>query len=61
MIGRSGAVEFEMNKNRDSDEESVDTNSTTQLTSFLVVITTYEMIIKNRVHIAKYDGSSDRR
>jgi ATP-dependent DNA helicase len=30
-------------------------NPTTQLSSFPVVITTYEMIIKDRVHLAKYD------
>ncbi|KAH9953446.1 SNF2 family N-terminal domain-containing protein [Russula dissimulans] len=49
----------------DSDEESVvdgddapdddDANPTTQLSSFPVVITTYEMIMKDRVHLAKYD------
>ena len=54
----------------DSDEESVvlvksedetnvqdddDANLTTQLTSFPVIVTTYEMIIKDRVHLAKYD------
>ena len=51
-----------------SDEESVaavedqlnapvddDPNPTTQLSPFPVVITTYEMIIKDRVHLAKYD------
>ena len=52
------------NRGSDSDEESVvlsksedgdDANPTTQLTSFPVVITTYEMIIKDRVHLAKYD------
>jgi ATP-dependent DNA helicase len=32
-----------------------DANPTTQLSSFPVVITTYEMIIKDRVHLAKYD------
>jgi len=32
-----------------------DSNSTTQLTSFPVVIATCEMIIKDRVHLAKYD------
>ncbi|KAH9995294.1 SNF2 family N-terminal domain-containing protein [Russula vinacea] len=32
-----------------------DPNPTTQLSSFPVVITTYEMIIKDRVHLAKYD------
>ena len=30
-------------------------NLTTQLSPFPVVITTYEMIIKDRVHLAKYD------
>ena len=52
----------------DSDEESVivvedsdnapdddDPNPTTQLSSFPVIITTYEMIMKDRVHLAKYD------
>ena len=52
------------NRGSDSDEESVDlinsedgddSNPTTQLTSFPVIITTYEMIIKDRVHLAKYD------
>lgn len=51
-----------------SDEESVivvedelnapdddDPNPTTQLSQFPVVITTYEMIIKDRVHLARYD------
>ena len=45
-----------------SDEESVvenedddDPNPTAQLSPFPVVITTYEMIIKDRVHLAKYD------
>lgn len=50
-----------------SDEESVpvidesnapdddDPNPTTQLSPFPVVITTYEMIIKDRVHLAKYN------
>src|SRR5712691_9109740 len=53
-------------RNRDSgsDEESVvliksqdddDANPTVQLTSFPGVITTYEMIIRDRVHLAKYD------
>jgi ATP-dependent DNA helicase len=51
-------------RNRDigSDEESViivedddDPNPTTQLSSFPVVITTYEMIIKDRAHLAKHD------
>jgi len=32
-----------------------DTNPTTQMSPFPVVITTYEMIIKDRVHLAKYD------
>ena len=32
-----------------------DPNPTTQLSQFPVVITTYEMIIKDRVHLAKYD------
>ena len=32
-----------------------DPNPTTQLSSFPVVITTYEIIIKDRVHLAKYD------
>ncbi|KAH9970340.1 SNF2 family N-terminal domain-containing protein [Russula compacta] len=32
-----------------------DANPNTQLSSFPVVITTYEMIIKDRVHLAKYD------
>ena len=32
-----------------------DADLTTQLTSFPVVVTTYEMIIKDRVHLAKYD------
>ena len=32
-----------------------DANPTTQLSSFPVIITTYEMIIKDRVHLAKYD------
>ena len=59
------------NRGSDSDEESVtlvksededditegdgDADLTTQLTSFPVVVTTYEMIIKDRVHLAKYD------
>ena len=55
------------NRSTDSDEESVksedetnaqendDANLTTQLTSFPVIVTTYEMIIKDRVHLAKYD------
>lgn len=58
------------NHSSDSDEESVvlvksedetnaqeddDANLTTQLTSFPVIVTTYEMIIKDRVHLAKYD------
>jgi ATP-dependent DNA helicase len=51
-----------------SDEESVvivedelnapdddDPNPTTQLSQFPVVVTTYEMIIKDRVHLARYD------
>ena len=37
-------------------QEDRDANPTTQLTSFPIVITTYEMIIKDRVHLAKYDG-----
>jgi ATP-dependent DNA helicase len=32
-----------------------DSNLSTQLSPFPVVITTYEMIIKDRVHLAKYD------
>jgi len=32
-----------------------DADSTTQLTSFPVVVTTYEMIIKDRVHLSKFD------
>ena len=36
-------------------QDDDDANPTTQLTSFPVVITTYEMIIKDRVHLAKYD------
>ncbi len=40
----------------ESDEpDDDDPNPTTQLSSFPVVITTYEMIIKDRVHLAKYD------
>jgi ATP-dependent DNA helicase len=57
-------------RDRGSDEESIladedrnelnapdddDSNPTTQLSAFPVVITTYEMIIKDRVHLAKYD------
>jgi ATP-dependent DNA helicase len=38
-----------------TDPEDNDVNPTTQLSSFPVVITTYEMIIKDRVHLAKYD------
>jgi ATP-dependent DNA helicase len=37
-------------------EDDDDANPTTQLTSFPVIITTYEMIIKDRVHLAKYDS-----
>ncbi|KAI9508710.1 P-loop containing nucleoside triphosphate hydrolase protein [Russula earlei] len=32
-----------------------DANPTTQLSTFPVVLTTYEMIIKDRVHLAKYE------
>jgi ATP-dependent DNA helicase len=32
-----------------------DANPTIQMSSFPVIITTYEMIIKDRVHLAKYD------
>lgn len=56
-------------RDRGSDEESVaddghnelnapdddDLNATTQLSPFPVVITTYEMIIKDRAHLAKYN------
>jgi len=36
-------------------QDDNDANPTAQLTSFPVVITTYEMVIKDRVHLAKYD------
>lgn len=40
----------EMNSPNDDDA-----NPSTQLSAFPVVITTYEMIIKDRVHLARYD------
>lgn len=43
-------VEDQLNASDDDDP-----NPTTQLSSFPVVITTYEMIIKDRIHLAKYD------
>ena len=44
-----------LSEDQDDAQDNDDANPTTQLTSFPVVITTYEMIIKDRVHLAKYD------
>jgi ATP-dependent DNA helicase len=48
-------VEDEDSHNELSAPDDDDLNPTTQLSPFPVVITTYEMIIKDRVHLAKYD------
>jgi len=49
------AVEDEDSRNELNAPDDDDSNPTTQLSPFPVVITTYEMIIKDRVHLAKYD------
>ncbi|KAF8497837.1 SNF2-family ATP dependent chromatin remodeling factor snf21 [Russula emetica] len=48
-------VEDEDSRNELNAPDDDDPNLTTQLSPFPVVITTYEMIIKDRVHLAKYD------
>lgn len=48
-------VEDEDSHNELNAPDDDDPNPTTQLSPFPVVITTYEMIIKDRVHLAKYD------
>jgi ATP-dependent DNA helicase len=48
-------VEDEDSRNELNAPDDDDPNPTTQLSLFPVVITTYEMIIKDRVHLAKYD------
>jgi ATP-dependent DNA helicase len=48
-------VEDEDSHIESNEPDDDDPNPTTQLSSFPVVITTYEMIIKDRVHLAKYD------
>jgi len=47
--------EDEGGANETNEQDDDDANPTVQLTSFPVVITTYEMTIKDRVHLAKYD------
>src|SRR5260221_1738493 len=47
--------EDEDGANETNGQDDDDANPSVQLTSFPVVITTYEMIIKDRVHLAKYD------
>jgi ATP-dependent DNA helicase len=48
-------VEEEDNGVESNQPDEDDPNPTTQLSTFPVVITTYEMIIKDRVHLARYD------
>lgn len=48
-------VEDEGSHNEFNAPDDDDLNPTTQLSQFPVIITTYEMIIKDRVHLAKYD------
>jgi ATP-dependent DNA helicase len=50
-----GVVESEDGRNESNAPDDDDPNPTAQLSSFPVVITTYEMIIKDRVHLAKHD------
>src|SRR6267154_479726 len=47
-------VEGEDSRNELNPPDDDDPNPTTQLSQFPVVITTYEMIIKDRIHLAKY-------
>ncbi len=48
-------VEDEDSRDELNAPDDDDSDPTTQLSLFPVVITTYEMIIKDRVHLAKYD------
>src|SRR6266849_4511607 len=48
-------VEDEDSRDKLNAPDDDDSNPTTQLSPFPVIITTYEMIIKDRVHLAKYD------
>ena len=48
-------VEDEDSRNKLNAPDDDDSNPTAQLSPFSVVITTYEMIIKDRVYLAKYD------
>src|SRR5258708_12420983 len=52
VLAEGGAEE---GGNERNGQDDCDGKPTVQLTSFPVVITTYEMIIKDRVHLAKYD------
>jgi ATP-dependent DNA helicase len=48
-------IDDEDSRNELNAPDDDDPNLTTQLSPFPVIITTYEMIIKDRVHLAKYD------
>jgi ATP-dependent DNA helicase len=52
---KESVIIVEPEEERDSIPEDDDANPTTQRSSFPVVITIYEMIIEDRVHLAKYD------